>query len=667
MFDNAIGVDLETSYDLWNECRVISYTDGKETIIRQTSIKDETIPLDGKLWVGANICYFDYPILKDLGYTPSALWDILLVEQILSAGILRSMPSYKDVVLKYCGISLDKSEQTSDWSGELTEAQLEYCKNDVKYLLEIAKRQYEAVLEMGMLTHVTLLMELAREWFPDVWEGFPVDDEKRKALIYECQVEATKVKVELVSKLGVKAFVRGSFPKKTLEAFNKKIQPYSASATIVDIKGIKLDDLLETLDWDIYKDYLISTGDFDEELFIGPSSPAFAAKVGKLYDLGLPSYNAQTLSSFIEDNPEHPVVDIFKLIDKIRKYDKIRSTYAKDNTEVYGERKGELRCKPKFSLTATGRLTFTPLSQIPRPDEEDDENIRNKLQAMFVAPKDHVTLCLDYGSMESVAAGIFYRDAFKLKSVTEGWDPYLLLASKVFNFDYSDVSQTKQLKKEKKLLRQAMKAVELARNFGAGQSKINEMMSGICAKYEITPVVTGEQVINAWNSLYPDLAYAMDFIKEDTLKVYQKVVPSFKQYQKPVSPHTKNAFERSHLITSSSNVFGLQVINPAHSFCEWIRVPVLINHPIQSSCSIVTYLAILYIKKAFPSLRIACSIHDSLVIFVPQTGIQRPDGAILTLENIEKSIVHLMQLAFYTIFGNTIKVDSGYSSSGLKG
>jgi hypothetical protein len=963
MFDNAVAVDIESTWDLWQECRVISYTDGLETIVRQTSVKDETIPLDGKLWVGANICYFDYPILKNLGYTPSALWDVLLVEQILSAGSLRSMPSYKEVVLKYCNVNIDKTEQTSDWSAELTESQLEYCANDVKYLLEIAQRQYTAVLEMGMLTHVILLLELALEWFPDVWEGFPIDDEKRKALVYECQVEATKIKVDLVDRLGVKTFVRSSISKKALDSFNQHIQPYYTSTSLPDTKNVKVADLIDSIDWNIYKDYLISTGDFNEEIFIGPSSPSFSSKIGESYGLDLPSYNAQTLSNFIEDNPDHPVVEIFKLVDKIRKFDKIRSTYARDNAEMYGIRKGELRCKPKFSLTTTGRLTFIPLSTIPRPDEDDDANIRNKLQAMFVPPKGHVTLCTDFGAMESVAAGIFYKDSFKLKSVTEGWDPYLLLASKVFGFDYSDISQTKQLKKEKKLLRQAMKAVELARNFGAGVGKINQMMADICAKYEITPVVTGKQVIDAWNELYPDLAFAMEFIKEDTIQVYQDRVPSYKPFQKPIAANIKNRFKEINLITSASNVFGLQVINPAHSFCEWIRTPILINHPIQSSClrgstkikpvspngildskqeetieslyerwsqgretrnsspkeiaylrkriqrkrlevlntstlkrefgniknvmlmgekqiykytlesgkvlectadhrvfdkvkgwvqiqdakeiavfsrgnsikhkaysalplndeywvklvsregyeisnygrlrsycignssklketptikysqissdgrylvygvgrkpkrlhtlmaeaflgpkhpntevthldgdsfnnhisnlayrtskdnsqdikdlygnygterlcnfekivnyedlgiekvydiemdhpehnftvndgivvhncAVVTYLAILFVKKAFPSLRIACSIHDSLVIFVPETGLQRPDGTILTLPDIEKSVVHLMQLAFYTVFGNPIKVDSGYSNNGLKG
>ncbi|AAQ00784.1 MULTISPECIES: ribonuclease D [Prochlorococcus] len=53
----------------------------------------------------------------------------------------------KEVILELVGIELDKQAQSSDWGrvGELTEKQLEYATNDVRYLIQ-ARNQLEKML-----------------------------------------------------------------------------------------------------------------------------------------------------------------------------------------------------------------------------------------------------------------------------------------------------------------------------------------------------------------------------------------------------------------------------------------------------------------------------------------------------------------------------------------
>ncbi|MEO1133107.1 MAG: ribonuclease H-like domain-containing protein [Cyanobacteria bacterium J06639_1] len=48
----------------------------------------------------------------------------------------------KDLVMDLCDIELDKSAQSSDWGGvqELSEAQLRYAANDVRYLIPVRAR-----------------------------------------------------------------------------------------------------------------------------------------------------------------------------------------------------------------------------------------------------------------------------------------------------------------------------------------------------------------------------------------------------------------------------------------------------------------------------------------------------------------------------------------------
>jgi ribonuclease D len=54
----------------------------------------------------------------------------------------------KDVVLELTGIELDKTAQSSDWGAvhELSEAQLRYAANDVRYLIAV-KEKLESMLE----------------------------------------------------------------------------------------------------------------------------------------------------------------------------------------------------------------------------------------------------------------------------------------------------------------------------------------------------------------------------------------------------------------------------------------------------------------------------------------------------------------------------------------
>lgn len=659
-FQNAIAIDLETTFDLWNKPQVISIADPTaEEKIRVLESAQNIPGISGKLWVGHNLAYFDMPILQELGYEPEAIWDTWLAEQILSAGNSSHDFSYADLVKKYFNVEISKELQKSDWTWPITPEQEEYCKADVRYLLGIARRQYEAMAQLGMLPHTILLFDTAKVWFRDVWNGYPMDVTKREQLQYECDIESKKLMIRLLKEVPVKFFTKANFTLKALQAFLDKIEPYN---TVIGKPESKKD--FANFDWEQVRDYLMVTGDFNPDIFVKPSSHIFAGKVAEHHGVSLESYDAKHLEEYMESGECLPFKEIMSIVMEMRKVDKIRGTYANDNPELIGTHQdGSLRIKPKFTMTATGRLTFSPHAQIPRPDEDDEDgsSMRNKLQALYIPPKGYITLALDYGSMESVAAGIFYRDVFKLHSVREGFDPYLLLASKVFGFDYSDVTQTKQLKKEKKALRQAVKAVELARNFGAGVWKLNDMMKIICEKNGL-PSVSGQQVVDAWNSLYPQLADAFDGIKGELVGGLEHYAKSYSPNTKQQSPNTISQLKESEAMAHISNTFGLQRIEPLYKICNWVRTPQYINHPIQSSCSTVTLLAVNAVKKLYPSIIIPTTIHDSLICFVPEAGIND-----LSLEDIKTGVTELMIYAFWIVFGSSIKVDAGYSYSGLKG
>ncbi len=88
---------------------------------------------------------FDLQFLMAAGLpVPPRLFDTMLAAQILAAGTPEARQvSLADVAARYLGETVDKSEQTSDWSGELTAGQLEYAAHDAAILL----RLYDALRE----------------------------------------------------------------------------------------------------------------------------------------------------------------------------------------------------------------------------------------------------------------------------------------------------------------------------------------------------------------------------------------------------------------------------------------------------------------------------------------------------------------------------------------
>ena len=60
----------------------------------------------------------------------------------------------KDLVLEFCGKKLDKRLSSSDWNknlNELTDAQLQYCSNDVIYLHKIKGELYKMLVRENRL------------------------------------------------------------------------------------------------------------------------------------------------------------------------------------------------------------------------------------------------------------------------------------------------------------------------------------------------------------------------------------------------------------------------------------------------------------------------------------------------------------------------------------
>ncbi|HEX2098974.1 MAG TPA: hypothetical protein VHF46_07985, partial [Rubrobacteraceae bacterium] len=84
---------------------------------------------------------FDYSFLKaEHGISVSPIFDTMLAAQLLAGG--DQSPSYalEAVAERHAGIEMDKSARGENWSGELSEAQIEYAARDAAVLLPLRER-----------------------------------------------------------------------------------------------------------------------------------------------------------------------------------------------------------------------------------------------------------------------------------------------------------------------------------------------------------------------------------------------------------------------------------------------------------------------------------------------------------------------------------------------
>jgi DNA polymerase I-like protein with 3'-5' exonuclease and polymerase domains/intein/homing endonuclease len=153
----AVGVDLETTALSPRDggVRLLQLATPEETYVIDVFEAGDLSPLeealeDGPVKVGHNL-KFDYQFLHARhGVSLSPLFDTMLAAQVLDGGNYAASYSLEAVAERYLEESLDKSEQRSDWSGELSEAQLEYAARDARVLLPLHERLAGSLEEEGL-------------------------------------------------------------------------------------------------------------------------------------------------------------------------------------------------------------------------------------------------------------------------------------------------------------------------------------------------------------------------------------------------------------------------------------------------------------------------------------------------------------------------------------
>lgn len=164
---------------------------------------------------------FDIQFLRSEGImVRGKLFDTMLAAQLLrtSGGPLKA--GLDKIVEHYLGETMSKEEQTSDFSGNLREEQLEYAAKDAEVLLRLRAKM---ILELKK----NKLVEVARVEFACVYaialmeySGIYVDLEKWKVLTVEIEQQRDCALEELYPFIGYPTVQLGLFESKTNTEFN---------------------------------------------------------------------------------------------------------------------------------------------------------------------------------------------------------------------------------------------------------------------------------------------------------------------------------------------------------------------------------------------------------------------------------------------------------------
>jgi DNA polymerase-1 len=205
---DLVALDLETTgldpsrYSI----RLLSLATKDATYIVDCRSVDSTelFPILTERTLVAHNALFDLGFLASLGFEAGKVADTMILSQLLHAGskvepLKRGQTSHSldSVVVRELGLTLDKTQQGSDWGGPLSKEMIEYAARDVEVLLPLYE-VLKATIEEARLTYVA---EIEHRTLPAVvWmssAGVPIDADGWREHALKTKAEAARLEDEL--------------------------------------------------------------------------------------------------------------------------------------------------------------------------------------------------------------------------------------------------------------------------------------------------------------------------------------------------------------------------------------------------------------------------------------------------------------------------------------
>lgn len=189
--EKTVAFDLETSgLSPWKDCIAVVTLNGLESGVtavlhlRGAPLGDlvEFFNNPTKTFVGHNCASFDCLFLANAGVNihSATYYDTLVGEQITNLTDRKDVRfSLKASAYRQLGIELKKDADHEGWMNSfLTEQQIEYCADDVKYIHELRAKQIAKAQEKGISRALALEMQLVPIVAQITLNGLPINLER---------------------------------------------------------------------------------------------------------------------------------------------------------------------------------------------------------------------------------------------------------------------------------------------------------------------------------------------------------------------------------------------------------------------------------------------------------------------------------------------------------
>ncbi len=387
---------------------------------------------------------FDYKHIKiHVGAAPTNLYDTMLAEVILNAGLGRGYYSLKDLTKKYTGMDLKKDvRETFEGVTNKTKInveQLQYSALDTLILFPIFDQQLVKIKSENLLNVAKLEFAATRAVGEMELTGIYIDEKKWRDIMVHLSERRNALAKE----------------------FQEAIRPYYSN-NMIDLFGNHAD----TINMNSQQQLM--------DLF------------NNKLNLNLPSTGDALLALHNE-----PIV---KLLRNYRGYEKLLSAFGDSLLSKINP--VTKRLHPEFNQlgTATGRFSCNNpnLQQIPRNSEEAP------FRTCFNPEAGHKLVTADYSSFEMRILAELSGDAKMIKALNDGLDIHSYTASLMFNVPYSD-----DFKKKYPSYRQIAKPIGFGLMYGMGSTGLAARIENETG----TPVSReqGEDYMNRYFASYPSV------------------------------------------------------------------------------------------------------------------------------------------------------------------
>ena len=137
-------------------------------------------------------------LLHHFGIELGRLFDTMLASQLIAAGDTSQKHSLVEVVRRYLGRTVDKTQRMSDWSQlQLTPAQLEYAAEDVSVLLALRRVMVEKLKQLRLVEAARLEFEAVVPTAAMELAGMPLDRAAWQALVNDLESRRTALEDRL--------------------------------------------------------------------------------------------------------------------------------------------------------------------------------------------------------------------------------------------------------------------------------------------------------------------------------------------------------------------------------------------------------------------------------------------------------------------------------------